>query len=166
MITPYITTPWAQWSYDSAKDHGLGKEGHAPLAHVGIQIANAVSHLAMPLYLTSMSNPHIMSYAYRGLDPARFGIQAAMKSRKEFQIASSQAYRLGAAIGGHLAWPSKQPVFLSGTAKGKLASTAIARGASIGGRIGARAIPGLGWAMLAYDVYDLVANQRLFGVQL
>jgi len=166
MIIPLITTPWAQWSYDSVKDDGLGEHGNAPLAHLGIHIGNIVAHTALPIHLTRMSNPHILSYAYKGLDPAKFGMKAAMQSRREFQIASSAAYRAGAAIGGHLAWPSNAPVFLAETAKGKRAASAIARGSRIGGRVGARLIPGLGWAMLAYDAYDLVANQRLFGVQL
>ena len=141
MIIPVVTTPWAQWSMDSMKDDGFGTSGNAPLAHVGIQIGNVVAHTSMPLYLTSMSNPHVMSYAYKGLDPMRFGMKNAMKSRKEFQMMSSQAYRLGAKIGGR-------------------------RAAHTAGRIAFRAVPGLGWAMLAYDVYDLIANDRLFGVNL
>ncbi len=39
-------------------------------------------------------------------------------------------------------------------------------GGKIGGRIGARLIPGVGWAMLAYDVYDIAANQSLWGFDL
>jgi hypothetical protein len=63
-------------------------------------------------------------------------------------------------------WPSNIPVFIPGTKEGKVATKAIAKGAKYGGRIGTKLIPGLGWAMLAYDVYDLVANKRLFGVEL
>jgi len=40
------------------------------------------------------------------------------------------------------------------------------RAARVGGRIGTKLIPGVGWALLAYDVYDLVANKRLFGIEL
>ena len=39
-------------------------------------------------------------------------------------------------------------------------------GGKVGGRIGARLIPGVGWAMLAYDVYDIAANQSLWGFKL
>jgi len=166
VIIPVITTPWAQWSMDSMKDDGFGTSGNAPLAHVGIQIGNVVAHTSMPFYLTRMSNPHIMSYAYKGLDPMRFGLKAAMSSRKEFQMMSSQAYRLGAKIGEHIAWPTKHPVFLPGSKQGQAALKSMRKGARIGGRVGFRAIPGLGWAMLAYDVYDLIANDRLFGVNL
>jgi len=141
VIIPVITTPWAQWSMDSMKDDGFGTEGNAPLAHAGIQIGNLVAHTSMPFHLTRMSNPHIMSYAYKGLDPERFGMKTAMKSRKQFQMMSSQAYRLGAKVGGKKA-------------------------AHMAGKVAFRAIPGLGWAMLAYDVYDLIANDRLFGVNL
>ena len=40
------------------------------------------------------------------------------------------------------------------------------KAAHMAGRVAFRAVPGLGWAMLAYDVYDLIANDRLFGVNL
>jgi len=145
IISP-ITSRWAQWSYDEVSEKGLGQKGNAPLAHLGIQLGNIVAHTFLPIQLTRMANPNVMSYAYKGLDPVKFGMKAAMTSRKEFQIASSPAYRIGAKIGG--------------------ATPAMAKGARIGGRIGTKLIPGLGWAMLAYDGYDLVANRRLFGVKL
>ncbi len=166
MIISPITARWAQWSYDQVSEKGFGKEGNAPLAHLGIQLGNAVAQLALPIQLIKSANPHVMSYAYKGLDPMKFGMKAAMASRKEFQLASSPAYRIGAKIGEHIMWPSNAPVFLAGTKKGKAATKAIAKGARLGGRAGSRLIPGVGWAMLAYDAYDLVANDRLFGVQL
>jgi hypothetical protein len=39
-------------------------------------------------------------------------------------------------------------------------------GGKIGGKIGARLIPGAGWAMLAYDAYDLTVNRSLWGFDL
>jgi len=36
-------------------------------------------------------------------------------------------------------------------------------GGRIGGKIAGRAIPFLGWAMVAYDVYDVVVNRSLWG---
>ncbi len=36
-------------------------------------------------------------------------------------------------------------------------------GAKLGARIGGRLIPGVGWALLAYDVYDIAFNQSLWG---
>lgn len=39
-------------------------------------------------------------------------------------------------------------------------------GGKVGGRIGARLIPGVGWALLAYDVYDVAVNRSLWGFDL
>jgi len=39
-------------------------------------------------------------------------------------------------------------------------------GGKIGGRVAARLIPGVGWAMLAYDVYDIAYNRSLWGFDL
>jgi len=36
-------------------------------------------------------------------------------------------------------------------------------GGRIGGRLAARLIPGVGWALLAYDVYDIAYNRSLWG---
>ena len=150
MIISPFTTPLAQRSYDRARAEPSELEGRAGGIHFGIQMGNLLAHVSMPLILTRMSNPHIMSYAYEGLDAAKFGTAAAVRSRKEFQIASSRAFRMGESIGGYA---------MKGT---KYAG----RGARLGGKMAVKAVPGLGWSMLAYDVYDLAANRRLFGIQL
>lgn len=144
MITPIFTTPWAQWSYDTAREDGISTDAEV-FIHGYLQVTNMLSHTAVPIMLTRMSNPHILSYGYKGIDAATFGIQAAVRDRKAFQLASSPAYQAGKKFGSRIG---------------------LKAGARTTGRIAARAIPGLGWAMLAYDAYDLVANQRLFGVQL
>ena len=36
----------------------------------------------------------------------------------------------------------------------------------LGGRVAARVIPGIGWGLLAYDVYDVAVNRRLWGFDL
>ncbi len=134
-----ITSPFAQWALDHAsRDDG---EPNNPAMYFGILGITAVADTAVPVYMTSMSNPHIMSYAYPGLPPERFGMKKSIASRKQFQMMSSKSYQLGARIGGK-----------------RFAQTA--------GRVAFRAVPGLGWAMLAYDVYDFIANDRLFGVKL
>ena len=55
------------------------------------------------------------------------------------------------------------------------ASSATKLGAKLGGKVGAaklggklagRLIPGVGWALLAYDVYDIAANRSLWGFDL
>ncbi len=38
--------------------------------------------------------------------------------------------------------------------------------AKIGGRVAGRLVPGLGWGLLAYDVYDIAFNQSLWGFDL
>jgi len=143
MIISPFTTPIAQASYDSMRKEGVENERVGNI-HFAIQMANMVAHTATPLYMTSMSNPHIMSYAYKGLPAERFGIAKAMSSRKEFQMMSSKSYQMGSVAARRFG----------------------PRAANIAGKFAVRAVPGLGWAMLAYDAYDLVANQRLFGIQL
>jgi len=144
MITPVFTTPWAQWSYDTVREDGISTDEEV-FVHGYLQLTNMFSHTAVPISLTRMSNPHILSYGYAGISAERYGIAAAISDRKAFQMASSPAYQLGSRLGKR---------------------AGLKAGARVTGRIAARAIPGLGWAMLAYDAYDLVANQRLFGVQL
>jgi len=144
MITPVFTTPWAQWSYDTVREDGISSDEEV-FIHGYLQMTNMFSHTAIPISLTRMSNPHILSYGYAGISAERYGIAAAVADRKAFQAASSPAYQLGSRLGKR---------------------AGLKAGARVTGRIAARAIPGLGWAMLAYDAYDLVANQRLFGVQL
>ena len=144
MIIPAITTRWAQWSYDSANDAGGPSHLMHP-AHFAIQMTNMVSHTAGPLYMTSMANPSIYSYAYAGVPAERFGIAANAADRRAFQIASSSAYQMGESAGKRLG---------------------LKAGARTAGRFAVRAVPGFGWAMLAYDVYDFIANDRLFGVEL
>ena len=166
MIVDLFTRPWAQWSYDHMREYGPGDRVGQPLAHLVIQAANVAANVAPAMILTSMSNPHVMSYAYKGLDPMKFGLKAAMQSRKEFQIASSQAYQIGEAIGRHIAWPSDTGIMVGNSKKARRARALMSKGGRIGGKVAFRAIPGLGYGLLAYDVYDLTVNQRLFGIDL
>lgn len=144
MITPIFTTPWAQWSYDTAREDGISTDAEV-FIHTYLQTANMLSHTAIPIHLTTMGNPHILSYGYAGISAEKHGIAAAVADRKAFQQASSPAAQMGHKFGKRIG---------------------LKAGARTTGRMAARLIPGLGWAMLAYDAYDLVANQRLFGVQL
>ena len=53
------------------------------------------------------------------------------------------------------------------TTKASKATRAGTRvGGKLGGRIAGRLIPGVGWAMLAYDVYDLTVNRSIWGFDL
>jgi len=70
-----------------------------------------------------------------------------------YVTSASSAERAGARIGGRIGAKA-------GTRAGVLA------GAKLGGRIGGRLIPGVGWALLAYDVYDVAVNRSLWGFDL
>jgi len=134
-----IISPITQFALDNAERKDGSNDPNIYAAIMGI---NIVANLALPAKLITMSNPNQMSYLYKGLDPERYGIARAVKSRKQFQMMSSQSYQLGSRIGGRV-----------GAAK-------------LGGRIATRFIPAIGQVMLAYDAYDLVKNRRLFGIQL
>jgi hypothetical protein len=76
----------------------------------------------------------------------------------------SRAERIGARVGGRI---HAQTMYNMG--RGLKASTrALTKGAGykIGARIGGRLIPGVGWALLAYDVYDIAYNRSLWGFDL
>jgi hypothetical protein len=87
---------------------------------------------------------------------------------------SSPAYKMGAKMGGRIGAflsPALHDVTWTGAlgktktlAKGGASGARV--GAKVGGRVGARLIPGLGWAMLAYDVYDISVNRSLWGFDL
>lgn len=140
-----ITTPFAQWDYDRTRRESAAGNPQNPGWFMAVQSVNMVAYVAGPLWLTTLNRPNVMSYAYKGMDPMKVGFTTAMKDRRTFQRVSSPAYQLGKGAGKKLGMKT---------------------GAKVAGRIGARLVPGLGWAMLAYDAYDLVANKRLFGVEL
>ena len=61
-------------------------------------------------------------------------------------------------------WPMPRFHYFHGASPAYKAGARV--GGKVGGRIGARLIPGLGWALLAYDVYDIAANRSLWGFDL
>ena len=157
MIYSPFTNWGAQASYDHIRKHGV-KTDREMASHAIMQGMNIVAEAYPIAALTSMSNPHRMSYLYSGIDAAKYGIRASEQSRREFQMASSKAYQYGSrfVLGANriMNAPYRIPTGVS------------AKLARLGGKAGYRLIPGLGWAMLAYDVYDLVANKRLLGINL
>jgi len=66
-----------------------------------------------------------------------------------YSTPASAAERVGARIGGRAG-----------------AKVGLKAGAKVGARIGGRLIPGVGWALLAYDVYDVAVNRSLWGFDL
>ena len=119
MITPVFTSPWAQWSYDTVREDGISTDEEV-FIHGYLQMTNMFSHTAVPISLTRMSNPHILSYGYAGIIAEKFGIRAAIADRKAFQAASSPAYQAGKKLGTRLG---------------------LKGGARTAGRFAARAIP-------------------------
>ena len=94
--------------------------------------------------------------------------------RFNYVTPASGAYKAGARIGGaagSFLSPALHNITFTG-AFGKTrtlvkgASGGARIGAKLGGRVGARLIPGVGWALLAYDVYDVAANRSLWGFDL
>ncbi len=70
--------------------------------------------------------------------------------------AASKAERIGGAAGKFLystMWPNFSPT------RKVWAKAGVKAGAKVGGRL----IPGVGWALLAYDVYDIAWNRSLWG---
>ncbi len=67
--------------------------------------------------------------------------------------------RIGGSIGKHLA------IQTSNLDKyGKIWRKAgLKGGVKVGARVGGRLIPGVGWALLDYDVYDIAYNRSLWG---
>jgi hypothetical protein len=61
-------------------------------------------------------------------------------------------------------WPMPRFHYFHGASPAYKAGARV--GGKVGGRIGARLIPGVGWALLAYDVYDVAANRSLWGFDL
>jgi hypothetical protein len=107
-----------------------------------------------------------LSYAYTslGYPMPRFNYVTPMSQ------ATRTGQRIGSAVGSFLS-----PTLHNVTSTGVLGKTrTLAKGASrgarvgakLGGRIGGRLIPGVGWALLAYDVYDVAANRSLWGFKL
>ncbi len=78
--------------------------------------------------------------------------------------AASKAEQIGASIGRPIGkflsadiWP------VTGKTRKAWQKAGVKGGAKLGARVGGRLIPGVGWALLAYDVYDIAFNQSLWG---
>jgi len=151
MIYSPISRYFAQDSYERMRD-GFSKNPekpmtpNEPLYHFMIQGLNVLSHVGPSVMMTSAANPNVRSYYYQG------------PGKHAYRATTSQAYRMGSSVARTMNTVMNYPYRIP-------TSTALKVG-RIGGRIGTKLIPGIGWAMLAYDAYDLVANRRFFGVQL
>lgn len=90
-----------------------------------------------------------------------------MAGSRPLPVSSGISYKIHTAPlagGGGAYWLEPRFHYRHGASPAYKAGARV--GGKIGGRIGARLIPGLGWAMLAYDVYDVAVNQSLWGFDL
>lgn len=125
--------------------------------------------LGPALMINAGIRPHAI---FEGVSYARHS--PYLKPLFNYYYPPSVAYKTGAKIGsafGSFLSPALHDITTTGVfgktktlAKGSSRGARI--GAKVGGRVGARVIPGVGWALLAYDVYDVVHNQRLWGFDL
>jgi hypothetical protein len=73
--------------------------------------------------------------------------------------AASKAERIGGKVGSGLTRLALGTKHISP----KYLKAGMKMGSKVGARVGGRLIPGVGWALLAYDVYDIAFNQSLWG---
>ncbi len=146
-----ITHFFAQDSYERIRT-GFKKGAekpmtpNEPLYHFMIQTINMLADVGPKVMMTSSANPSVMSYYYQG--PGKVAYRAT----------TSNAYRMGSMVAQTLNNVMNYPYNIPPSV-----TTKIGR---IGGKAATKLIPGIGWGLLAYDVYDLAVNGRLFGIQL
>jgi hypothetical protein len=88
--------------------------------------------------------------------PAATLIQSGVRGERYFTGLSIGSSKLG--------YP--MPLFNYVTPASKAARAGARVGGKVGARVAGRLIPGVGWALLAYDVYDIAANRSLWGFDL
>lgn len=124
---------------------------------LGLATITAVGNLAAPLSL--------INSGFRGqklFEGITYGAHT-WDAVYHYTTKASAAERFGASLGGRV-----HAQLLYNRGKGLSVATRALRGPGykIGGRIGGRLIPGVGWALLAYDVYDIAVNRSLWGFDL
>ena len=140
LATP-ITKHFAQDSYERIRT-GFKKGAeepmtpNEPLYHFMIQAINMLADIGPKVMMISSATPNVASYYYQGVD------------KIAYRASTSPAYRVGAKIGEHLVWPSSTPILVGSSKKAVAARAVMAKGAHIGGRIGTKLIPGIGWGLL------------------
>jgi len=117
-----------------------------PYALVGMATAVANLFPAVSLIQAGVRGEQMFSH----VTYARFNPWA--KPVFHYTQAASKAERIGARVGSLVGRFPIPP------------SKALAKaGAKAGAKVGGRLIPGVGWALLAYDVYDVAYNRSLWG---
>ena len=138
-----------------------------------------LGNIYMPLELISSGFRGHKQFSHLSYAYTKLGYPMPMFN---YLTPSSPAYKMGAKFGGVVGGGVMQtlghltplvgwsPGVERGIVKLKLPpwvkKAGVKHGAKIGGRVGARLIPGVGWAMVAYDAYDLAVNRSLWGFDL
>jgi len=143
------------------------------LRDIGVNLMFASPVLLNALGPAAMINAGIRPHAvFEGVSYARHS--PYLKPLFNYYYPPSTAYKTGAKLGSAVG-SFLSPTLHNVTSTGVLGKTrTLAKGASggarvgakLGGRVGSRLIPGIGWGLLAYDVYDITVNQRLWGFDL
>ncbi len=145
-ITSY-PLKWMWKQYDPQDDI-------VPYALVGMATAVANLFPAAGLIQAGVRGEQMFSH----VTYARFNPWA--KPIFHYTQAASKAERIGARVGSVVG--ANFPFFNYSSSRKAWAKAGAKTGAKLGGRL----IPGVGWALLAYDVYDVAYNQSLWGFDL
>jgi hypothetical protein len=119
-----------------------GFRGNTYLSHINY-VKNAIGY-PMPMF----------NYVTPGSSAEKFGARLGG--------------RLGAGVMSHVppfSWYDPSLKIASHT-KASWRGVGAKAGAKMGARVGGRLIPGVGWGLLAYDVYDIAVNRSLWGFDL
>ncbi len=101
--------------------------------------------------------------AVANLFPAVGLIQAGVRGERVFSHVTYARFNPWAKPIFHYTTAASKAERIGGLAGKKVFGKA---GVKLGARVGGRLIPGVGWALLAYDVYDIAANRSLWGFDL
>lgn len=149
-----ITSRPLHWALKQMREKD-GPPSDADAFAIGVMgLYTAAANLYPAAALIHMGQIPPMLYSHTTF--ARFNPWA--KPIFHYARAASTAERIGGKVGyeivGFTSAYLRNPKIMKAGAKA---------GAKLGARVGGRLIPGVGWALLAYDVYDVAYNQSLWG---
>ena len=101
--------------------------------------------------------------AVANLFPAAGLIQAGVRGEQVFSHVTYARFNPWPKPIFHYATAASKAERIGGVVGKKVLGKA---GVKLGARVGGRLIPGVGWALLAYDVYDVAFNHSLWGFDL
>jgi hypothetical protein len=152
-----ITSRPLKWLFDELSDSDSPPTDAEllVLGYVGFMTAGANLFPALGLIEAGVRGDTLFSHVtYKRFNPW-------VEPVFHYTQAASKAERIGGVVGGAVlgALHKPAPHFLYKAPKGAW----VKAGAKAGAKVGGRLIPGVGWALLAYDVYDVAFNHSLWG---